>query len=110
MTRRSLFSTIPTTGERRAMTVTLMRHESAATFSPFAAESETCTISELFEGQETEVLDFLAARPLHSVFMASQIRDNGLVSPHNRGSFYACRDRQGQLEGIALLGHATLIE
>jgi len=87
-----------------------MRHESAATFSPFAVESETCTISELFEGQETEVLDFLAARPLHSVFMASQIRDNGLVSPHNRGSFYACRDRQGQLEGIALLGHATLIE
>jgi len=42
--------------------------------------------------------------------MASLIRDNGLVSPHNRGSFYACRGRYGQLEGVALVGHATMIE
>jgi predicted GNAT family acetyltransferase len=42
--------------------------------------------------------------------MASLIRDNGLVSPHNRGSFYACRDRYGRMEGVALLGHATVIE
>jgi predicted GNAT family acetyltransferase len=42
--------------------------------------------------------------------MASLIRDNGLVSPQNRGSFYSSRDRYGRLEGVALLGHATVIE
>ncbi len=59
---------------------------------------------------ETEVLAFLAVRPIHTVFMAGMIRDNGLVSSLNRGSFYAYRDATGQLEGVALIGHATLIE
>ena len=58
----------------------------------------------------SEVLAFLAARPLHTVIMASMIRDNGVVSPLNRGTFYAYRDWRGQLEGVALIGHATLIE
>ncbi|MBA3440320.1 MAG: GNAT family N-acetyltransferase, partial [Pyrinomonadaceae bacterium] len=57
-----------------------------------------------------EVLDFLAARPVHTVFMAGFIRDNGLESTLNRGSFYAYRDSEGQLEGVALIGHATLVE
>jgi ribosomal protein S18 acetylase RimI-like enzyme len=42
--------------------------------------------------------------------MMSLIRDNGIVSPFNRGTFYGCRDLQGQLEGVALVGHATLLE
>ena len=57
-----------------------------------------------------EVLDFLAERPLHTVIMASFVRDNGLVSPLNRGTFYACRDEEGRLEGVALIGHATMVE
>jgi predicted GNAT family acetyltransferase len=57
-----------------------------------------------------EVLDFLAARPVHTVNLASLIRDNGLVNPLNRGTFYGCRDEQGRLEGVALIGHATLVE
>ncbi|HKY05805.1 MAG TPA: GNAT family N-acetyltransferase [Blastocatellia bacterium] len=64
----------------------------------------------LTQGQENEALDFLSARPLHSVFLSGFIRDNGLVSEQNRGSFYACRDKEGRLEGIALMGHAVLIE
>lgn len=59
---------------------------------------------------EEEVLEFLARRPMHTVAMIGFIRDNGLVSPLNRGTFYACRNRQGQLEGVALIGHATLAE
>lgn len=59
---------------------------------------------------EEEVLDFLAGRPLHTVFLSGFIRDNGLESQLNRGSFYGCRNRNGQLEGVALVGHATLIE
>lgn len=59
---------------------------------------------------ETEVFEFLSQRPIHTVSMMSLIRDNGLVSFLNRGSFFACRDLTGQLEGVALVGHATLFE
>ncbi|HEX8144956.1 MAG TPA: GNAT family N-acetyltransferase [Pyrinomonadaceae bacterium] len=59
---------------------------------------------------EQEVLAFLSERPLHTVIMAGFIRDHGLVSPLNRGTFYACCDHLGHLKGIALIGHATLVE
>jgi predicted GNAT family acetyltransferase len=64
----------------------------------------------LSSGQEQEALAFLSARPIHTVIMAGYIRDNGLVSPLNRGTFYCCRDNQDRLKGVALIGHATLIE
>jgi hypothetical protein len=58
-----------------------------------------------------EILSFLAARGVHTVFMAGLIRDNGVVSPLNRGAFYACREAaSGCLEGVALIGHATLVD
>lgn len=68
------------------------------------------TIERLANGLEKEVLAFLASRPLHTVWMAGLIRDNGLVSPLNRGIFYACRNAAGEIEGVALVGHATLFE
>jgi uncharacterized protein len=64
----------------------------------------------LNNGQESEVLEFLSHRPIHTVAMVSLIRDNGIVSQLNRGTFYGCRDINGQLEGVALVGHATLME
>lgn len=67
-------------------------------------------VEALDKKHESEVLGFLAARPIHTVFMAGFIRDNGLVSHLNRGAFYACRDSQGRLEGVALIGHFTLVE
>jgi predicted GNAT family acetyltransferase len=60
--------------------------------------------------EKNEALTFLAQRPLHTVYMAGLIRDNGVESPLNRGSFYSYRGSRGDIEGIALLGHATLIE
>jgi uncharacterized protein len=57
-----------------------------------------------------EILDFLAERPLHTVIMAGFINDNGVVNSLNRGVFYACRNEQEQLEGVALIGHVTLFE
>ncbi|HUQ33710.1 MAG TPA: GNAT family N-acetyltransferase [Pyrinomonadaceae bacterium] len=59
---------------------------------------------------EAEALSFLASRPVHTVYLRGLIRDNGLESPLNRGSFYGYRNREGSLEGVALIGHATLIE
>jgi uncharacterized protein len=64
----------------------------------------------LSAGDAAEALAFLAARPLHTVNMAGLIRDNGVVSPLNRGTFHACRDEAGRLEGVALVGHAILFE
>ncbi|HEX8096822.1 MAG TPA: hypothetical protein VF507_02245, partial [Pyrinomonadaceae bacterium] len=68
------------------------------------------TVGPLTNEHKAEVLDFLAARPLHTVIMTGHIQDNGLESPNNRGTFYGCRNSAGRLEGVALIGHATLIE
>lgn len=79
--------------------------------SPYLPSVElTVEVEELKDKDCKEVLTFLAERPVHTVCMAGFIRDNGLVSPHNRGTFYACRNSDGRLEGVALIGHATLIE
>lgn len=91
------------------MAVPILRHETAATINTFSVP-EPCPIEELAAEDEAEVLDFLSARPIHTVVMASMVRDNGLLSPENRGSFYACRSRQGELEGVALVGHLTALE
>src|SRR5258706_3998173 len=76
----------------------------------FPAQACRLTVQSLACGQEAEVLAFLAARPLYTVIMAGLIRDNGLVSPLNRGTFHAFRDAAGSLEGVALIGHVTMIE
>jgi len=68
------------------------------------------TVSELTETETNEVIAFLSERPIHTICMMGLIRDNGLVSEHNRGTFYGCRNSEGRLEGVALIGHATLIE
>ena len=68
------------------------------------------TVELLTAKDEIEVLAFLSQRPIHTFAMKSFIHDNGLVSPLNRGSFYGCRDINGHLEGVALVGHATLME
>ncbi|MFN2480069.1 MAG: GNAT family N-acetyltransferase [Pyrinomonadaceae bacterium] len=67
-------------------------------------------VEKLVSGQENEVIEFLAARPLQTFVLSGFIRDNGLESPRNRGEFYTCRDAEGHLAGVALFGHATLFE
>ncbi len=64
----------------------------------------------LLEANESEVLNFLKVRPVHTVVMTSFIKDNGMESANNRGKFYGCRNPAGGLEGVALIGHTTLIE
>ncbi len=61
-------------------------------------------------GHQDEVLAFLSQRPIHTVFMSGLIRDNGLVSCANRGTFYGCRDQQERLTGVGLIGPKTVIE
>lgn len=87
-----------------------MQQEYSAKLNTSGSDSEPRCAQALNDSEAAEVLDFLAARPIHTVFMASLIRDNGIVSSLNRGSFFGCRSNCGALEGVALLGHATLIE
>ncbi len=89
----------------------MMQWESAPGFPDFSGSGgyplETQPLS---NEDRAEVERFLEARPLHTVFLSSLIRDNGVVSPLNRGIFYGCRNDDGSLEGVALLGHATIFE
>jgi GNAT superfamily N-acetyltransferase len=67
-------------------------------------------VFELKVAETQEVLAFLNIRPVHTVVMASFIADNGIESELNRGKFYGYRNAQGTLEGMALIGHTTLVE
>jgi uncharacterized protein len=74
------------------------------------AVPEMSRLQILSETNEQEVLAFLKHRPVHTVVMTSYIQDNGIENADNRGTFYGYRNQQGTLEGVALIGHTTLIE
>src|SRR5713226_5719413 len=76
---------------------------------PLAPEL-TPSVEPLKGEHEAEVLDFLSAHPLLTFVMTGWIRDNGLVSQLNRGTFYGSRNQRGELDGVALIGHVTLFE
>jgi predicted GNAT family acetyltransferase len=90
------------------MAVTMIKYE-APHGSPRLMRGER-TCNQLQPGEEPEALRFLAERPIHTVFIATLMRDNGAVSPNNRGTFYVCRNPSKKIEGIALIGHATIVE
>lgn len=65
---------------------------------------------ELTGSDVAEVLEFLRSRPVHTVVMTSMILDNGITGELNRGKYYGYRNHSGVLEGVALIGHSTLVE
>lgn len=78
---------------------------------PFVANMpEVSRTFELKESDRDAVLSFLDEKPPHGAAMASFIYDNGIESPLNRGTFYGYHDRFGDLEGVALIGHTTLLD
>lgn len=88
----------------------MLQTSTAPRVEELTSARESVNIEHLANSDASEVLQFLSQRPIHTVAMMSLIRDNGIVSPFNRGTFYGCRDLNGQLEGVALVGHATLME
>ena len=50
--------------------------------------AQTGNVERLTTNNEAEVLEFLSERPIHTVAMMGFIRDNGIVSPLNRGIFW----------------------
>lgn len=87
-----------------------MLQTTARTIEALTTIIESAQVQRLANNDAFEVLQFLSQRPIHTVAMMSLIRDNGIVSPFNRGTFYCYRDLNGRLEGVALVGHATLME
>lgn len=67
-------------------------------------------VSQLRADDTAEVQAFLSVRPVHTVVMSSFIVDNGMESDLNRGKFFGYRNAAGKLEGVALIGHSTLVE
>ena len=97
------------------MPVTTQTHISSKEFAAtvprqVTVAADSLSFQPLTGREESEVLAFLAERPLHTVVMSGFIRDNGLESPYNRGTFYACRNARSELECVALIGHAMFIE
>jgi predicted GNAT family acetyltransferase len=90
------------------MAVTMTKYEASHGSQHLLPGERTC--KQLQHGEEPEALRFLAERPIHTVFIATLMRDNGAVSPNNRGTFYVCRNQSKKIEGIALIGHATIVE
>jgi uncharacterized protein len=74
------------------------------------AAPELTNVQNLTESERAETLSFLNERPVHTVVMTSFILDNGMRSPLNRGDFYGHRNADGILDGVALIGHTTLVE
>jgi ribosomal protein S18 acetylase RimI-like enzyme len=64
----------------------------------------------LTHAHREEVLEFLRDRPVHCAYLSGLIIENGITSFLNRGTFYAYRDALGEIQGVALVGHATIIE
>ncbi|PYS34133.1 MAG: hypothetical protein DMF75_07360 [Acidobacteria bacterium] len=85
-------------------------NEPRAGVGPSLCMARSLFAHELIEENKAEVLRFLAERPLHTVVMSGFVRDNGIESWLNRGTFYGCRDDLGNLEGVALIGHAMFID
>ena len=83
--------------------------EAAGQFA-FQAMPDLKRIQILSETDKQETLSFLKLRPVHTVVMASFIQDNGLENADNRGNFYGFYNAANKLEGVALIGHTTLIE
>ena len=92
-----------------ALLTRLRPFERGETPLPSATDSSLTIHALKDKGDEPEVLAFLAERYRQTFFMAGLIRDNGFESPFNRGTFHACRDAAGRLEGVALVGHAVYV-
>ncbi len=88
----------------------VMTQRNPAQGSYLPTPAHDVTVSKLTEDDRNEALAFLSKRSTHTVALAGFIRDNGILSAHNRGTFYGSRNRDGQLDGVALIGHATLVE
>lgn len=87
-----------------------MSYNAAPPEAPFWMRAALVPAFRLNGSDEAEVLRFLAVNPVQTVVMSSYIVDNGIESELNRGTFFGHRAADGSLDGVALIGHSTLVE
>lgn len=87
----------------------LKKVSAAAAHVSFTQGGASC-VERLTDGCAAAVLEFLSMRPAHTAYMAGLIHMNGLESAANRGEFYAYRNSDNAIEGVALIGHAVTFE
>jgi uncharacterized protein len=75
-----------------------------------ATPSGRCLIRVLEENDKQAALTYLSKRPISTVIIAGWIHERGIVSEANRGTFYGYFDGDGRLDGVALIGRATMFE
>lgn len=93
------------------LTTTTRQRTPQYDIAPFIMLSpDMSKVRQLTDDNTAEVQAFLSVRPVHTVVMSSFIVDNGIESDLNRGKFYGYRNAAGTLEGVALIGHTTLVE
>ena len=80
----------------------------AKAFTP--AFASPLSVHPLTDADRDEALALLSSGAVDTIYMSGLIRDNGVVSHENRGTFYGARASSGRLEGVALVGHFTLAE
>lgn len=87
-----------------------LKESSVTAIQLSAVTNASFIIRPLSDAQKSEALIFLGTHSVDTLYMTSLILDNGVNSSFNRGIFYGIRNAKGQLEGVALIGHATLVE
>src|SRR5881227_3097578 len=97
-------------GGTKNMLAATQWNEKAVSSGLMWQDEEPLVVQELTPDEEAEVLEFLRARAEHTFGMLGFIVSNGLVSPHNRGIFFGCRNQRGELKAVALIGHFILFE
>ena len=88
----------------------ISKRDTVRSFTSVEAAPDLSRVTELRNVDREEALDFLAIRPVHTVVMTGFINDNGIESALNRGKFFGYRNEAGTLDGLALIGHTTLLE
>ena len=66
----------------------------------FPAPACAGRVDPLENSEQAEVLAFLERRPIHTAYLAGMVRDNGVESELNRGTFYGYRNSLGELKAL----------
>ncbi len=92
-------------------TANTLREKALSAFEEFdASNADGSGLFPMVPEIKTEVLGFLARRPLHTAVLTGLLLENGGGGESKYGGFYGYRSESGKLDGVALLGRATIFE
>src|SRR6266436_1341405 len=82
-------------------TASTPRKKALTAFEEFdASHADGSALFPIMPELKTEVLGFLARRPLHTAVLTGLLLENGGGGVSRHGSFYGYRSESGKLEGV----------